>query len=493
MKYIKEKRRRRRSAQTTCNPQPTNPSEYSSFSHAQAYTLQQAMDILRLPPPLRLSLLNSTHIRRTLLPSTSQKRTLTLSVPTTPIPINPEEIEPELEPSSDPFNNLLTLTPTTLNTYTTTSPPTPSNLRTASTYFARSPKPEILFTTPYFRAFPASPFPEVTFLGRSNVGKSSLLNALFGRPSQNIAHVSKRPGKTRTMNAFGVGGAGLLGAQAKKAQQGQQQGKNVTLGKHESRWKRWAPQNSLVVVDMPGYGQGSRESWGVEILKYLRQRKQLRRTYVLIDSEHGFKRLDLELLGELRRSGVPFQIVLSKVDKILYPGAQEPGVEALSRRLGKLREVRERLGREVREMDGMRGAGGGDFLCVSSVKALGRRKSVRIGIEELRWSVLEACGLQDQEEARRKGGKNLLGDLEVLEEEEGVDGGMRDGEVGWKGGERRRQQQQREEVRDALTGHFEEREDGQRSRGGGAIAGRTQTSRARTRRTRMMETKNKKR
>lgn len=186
--------------------------------------------------------------------------------------------------------------------------------------------------------------------------------------------------------------------------------------KDEARWKRWSSQNSLLVVDMPGYGSGSREEWGKEIMKYLLNRKQLRRTYVLIDAEHGLKTTDLSLLLELRKNGVAHQIVLSKVDKVLFPHSKAPSVESLSRRLGNLREMQEEIRRELEEAAQDAGARAvmGDLLCCSSAKSLEpRNKSRRIGIDELRWSVLEACGLQDQEAVK----KGIKEDVKVQEDE----------------------------------------------------------------------------
>ncbi|KXT11419.1 hypothetical protein AC579_9892 [Pseudocercospora musae] len=299
------------------------------------------MDLLRLPPSLRQQIISSS------------TRTITTVAQNAP-----------------PTEQLLALTPSTLNSYNITHPPTPSNLRTAASFFQRT-KPKLLFTIPHFRSFPlSSPFPEVTFLGRSNVGKSSLLNALF--QEKNLARVSQRPGKTITMNAYAVDG-------------------------------------SLVVVDMPGYGSGSREEWGKEILKYLLHRRQLRKTYVMIDAEHGVKRSDAGLLWELKRNGVAYQIVLSKVDKILCPRSKAPSGEGLSRRLEKLREIRERVGKDC--------GGGGDLLCCSSVKSLDVRGRRRIGVDELRWSVLEACGLQGLERLRK-------GDVRIQEEDDEQVGGV---------------------------------------------------------------------
>lgn len=156
---------------------------------------------------------------------------------------------------------LLTLQPATLHAYTSSSlAPSPVQLSYANTTFISNP-PQHLFTSFYFRQFPASTHPEVCFLGRSNVGKSSLLNALFNRTNARTAHVSSKPGRTRTMNAFGVGRTwdeNVLRAAG---------------GKSADKWKALG-RGGVVVVDMPGYGKGSRDEWGAEIMKYLEKRKQ---------------------------------------------------------------------------------------------------------------------------------------------------------------------------------------------------------------------------
>jgi len=150
--------------------------------------------------------------------------------------------------------------------------------------------------------------PEVCFLGRSNVGKSSLLNALLCR---NIAYTSSKPGRTKLMNAFAVGGSEDNG------------------------------KNRLVVLDMPGYGKGGRPQWGTQIMKYLEKRKQLRRTFLLIDAEHGVKTSDRQLLALIKDIAIPYQVILSKADKIVFPGSRTPGPEALEARLSELRRTME--------------------------------------------------------------------------------------------------------------------------------------------------------
>lgn len=129
----------------------------------------------------------------------------------------------------------------TISCHWDTAVPTRSNLEYANKFFLSRP-PKILYSSDKFRTVEQGTVPEVVFLGRSNVGKSSLLNAVMGR---NICHTSSKPGRTRTMNFFAVGGPDGAGSPGK-----------------------------IVVLDMPGYGKGSRAEWGPEILKYLVGRKQ---------------------------------------------------------------------------------------------------------------------------------------------------------------------------------------------------------------------------
>ena len=123
---------------------------------------------------------------------------------------------------------------------------------------------------------------EVAFAGRSNVGKSSLLNAITGR--RDVARTSNTPGRTRELNYFIVGG-------------------------------------DLAMVDMPGYGYAKAErslvrKWQTLVRSYLRGRPSLRRVFVLVDARHGIKATDFEMLDMLDETAVSYQIVLTKADKI---------------------------------------------------------------------------------------------------------------------------------------------------------------------------------
>ncbi|OSQ44275.1 ribosome biogenesis GTP-binding protein YihA/YsxC [Thalassospira alkalitolerans] len=123
---------------------------------------------------------------------------------------------------------------------------------------------------------------EICFAGRSNVGKSSLFNAVTGR--KDMARTSNTPGRTQQLNYFDLDGA-------------------------------------LNIVDLPGYGFAQApkdivETWQGVIKQYLRGRVTLRRVFVLIDSRHGFMKADLEMMKMLDESAVSYQIVLTKADKL---------------------------------------------------------------------------------------------------------------------------------------------------------------------------------
>ncbi|SES63452.1 ribosome biogenesis GTP-binding protein YihA/YsxC [Paracoccus homiensis] len=136
---------------------------------------------------------------------------------------------------------------------------------------------------------PPADRPEVCFAGRSNVGKSSLINALTGR--KGIARASNTPGRTQEINYF-------------------------TLDQQK------------FLVDLPGYGFAKAPvavvaKWQALLKSYLAGRPTLRRAFCLIDARHGIKPVDHEIMTLLDKSAVPFQVVLTKADK-LGPNALKP-------------------------------------------------------------------------------------------------------------------------------------------------------------------------
>ena len=143
---------------------------------------------------------------------------------------------------------------------------------------------DFLKSAPGLKFLPDPEYPEIAFAGRSNVGKSSLLNALTNR--KGLARTSNTPGRTQELNFFDVGRP---------------------------------PQIRL--VDMPGYGFAEApkdlvKRWRFLVNDFLRGRAVLRRAFVLVDSRHGLKPVDLEIMEMLDSAAVNYQLVLTKADKI---------------------------------------------------------------------------------------------------------------------------------------------------------------------------------
>ena len=142
---------------------------------------------------------------------------------------------------------------------------------------------QFIWASPSIATLPPMAGLEIAFAGRSNVGKSSLINALTGR--NNLARTSHTPGRTQELIFFE------------------------------------GPAKELRLVDMPGYGYAKAPksqvaSWTELIHKFLLGRASLARVYLLIDARHGLKDVDLEILKTLDRSAVSYQIVLTKADQI---------------------------------------------------------------------------------------------------------------------------------------------------------------------------------
>ena len=168
---------------------------------------------------------------------------------------------------------------------------------------AKSAEAKPLFGRPwiFIRGVPSMEFlppegpPEIAFAGRSNVGKSSLINALVGH--KGLARTSNTPGRTQELNYFVPDG--YSGAEGDLP--------------------------PMALVDMPGYGyaQAPKENvdaWTRLVFDYLRGRTTLKRVYLLIDSRHGIKSNDEEVFALLDKSAVSYQLVLTKTDKIKEAG-----------------------------------------------------------------------------------------------------------------------------------------------------------------------------
>lgn len=167
-------------------------------------------------------------------------------------------------------------------------------------------KGRVFFSRPwmFLRGAPSAQFlppegpPEIAFAGRSNVGKSSLINALTAQKA--LARTSNTPGRTQELNFF------------------------VPHG-FTGELDNLPP---LAIVDMPGYGfakapKSQVDAWTKLVFDYLRGRSTLKRVYVLIDARHGLKKNDIEVLDLLDTAAVSYQIVLTKSDKIKPPALEK--------------------------------------------------------------------------------------------------------------------------------------------------------------------------
>lgn len=190
-----------------------------------------------------------------------------------------------------------------------------------------------LKSAPALQHLPDPVVPEVAFAGRSNVGKSSLLNALTNR--KDLARTSNTPGRTQELNFFDVG-----------------------------------TPLAFRLVDMPGYGFAKApkdvvKKWRFLVNDFLRGRQALKRTLVLIDSRHGLKDVDREIMEMLDKAAVSYRLVLTKADKI---------------KPTELDKIAAATAEEARK----RPAAHPDILATSSETGL--------GIAELRAAVIEAIG-----------------------------------------------------------------------------------------------------
>ena len=160
---------------------------------------------------------------------------------------------------------------------------------------------EFELSAPDLRECPAWALPEFAFIGRSNVGKSSLINLLAGRTA--LAKVSVTPGKTKLLNFFVMNG-------------------------------RWS------LVDLPGYGYANvshqdRDAFNQSVAEYIAERKNLSRVFVLIDSRHPPQKIDLQFLQWLIEAGKPYSLIFTKIDK-LSQGVLERNVGLMKKNIAAL-------------------------------------------------------------------------------------------------------------------------------------------------------------
>ena len=209
---------------------------------------------------------------------------------------------------------------------------TPEALEAARILFARPSS--FVMGAAEIEQLPDTSLPEVTFAGRSNVGKSTLINAVVGRT--HLARASNEPGRTREVNLFDVDGR-------------------------------------LRLADLPGYGFAKAAKTTARRFQnlgraYLRGRPNLMRAYLLIDSRHGLKPPDLEAMDALDQAAVSYQVVLTKGDKI---------------KPGELAEVLARTNQAIAK----RPAAFPQALATSAAKGT--------GIPELRAGIAAVCGLAE--------------------------------------------------------------------------------------------------
>ncbi|KIX04223.1 ribosome biogenesis GTP-binding protein YsxC [Rhinocladiella mackenziei CBS 650.93] len=251
--------------------------------------------------------------------------------------------------------------------YWHTQPPTRRNLAAAKHFFEFT-RPSRQWTGELWRKERSSePLlrPEVVFLGRSNVGKSSLINALT---YSDLNRVSGTPGATKVMAAWSLAARTPDGGAI----------------------KGWGgdTSNKLSLIDMPGYGYGSSTSWGSSIISYLRQRKNVRRAFLLVDPLMGVSLSDRHMLEILCELAIPYQIIVTKSDRISFKHSPTEMRSTL------------KIIRSQADLDGNSQLGLGEIIAVGSLHGTTVSKTGRLitspgafGVPNVQWAVLRATGL----------------------------------------------------------------------------------------------------
>lgn len=180
--------------------------------------------------------------------------------------------------------------------------------------------------------------------------------------------------------------------------------------------------SGVALVDTPGYGLASQADWGREVIRYLELRGgQMKRAFVLVEATRGLSEADWEVLRMLRDRGAPHQVVLTKVDRVLWRNKVPGGLqvtEPREERIEELRGICQRVGEELIHGRGGDGDGRGrmnrrsaslalgDIICTSAVA--NSRMESKLGMNALRWAIMQAAGISEQS-------KDILEDLPILE------------------------------------------------------------------------------
>lgn len=217
------------------------------------------------------------------------------------------------------------------------------------------------------------PLPEILLIGHTNAGKLTLINNLLlskdhaksANAERKYANVSKRPGYTQWLNFYNVG-------------------------------------NKLRLVDSPGYGKGGKQAQGSLVLKYIQNRKQLRRTFVIIDSLEGVREEDAELIEFLTHNGAPFEIVFTKVDDLAqkrFPVFNHlPPKKDVEKRLKAYEQVKEGNSRMITHFQNIIDDAGLNDLATLPRLLFNNSRGTKIikkrcGFKAIRYAILESCGL----------------------------------------------------------------------------------------------------
>lgn len=314
--------------------------------------------LLAMPAPMRCLLLQQAVYRPSYIPCRHlSSASSALNSPQPPQP--PTTSSPQPPPSaSAPLSFLPSPSNNPLRQPIPAAPVPPALLATATTILT-TPPPRFLYSAPRFLNLPINArVPEICLLGRSNVGKSTLINALAGVASSSagrshgsavssakrgqksslnanintkkgglgLAITSSKAGCTKTLNGYAFGlpppnsrpqppsvKPDLSSDQPKPRTSTRSARRLLASHNHDP-----TPSAALVLMDMPGYGQNSRSEWGAEIAKYLSRRRALRGAILLVDAVAGLKDGDRAVLRLLRDARVRVAVVLTKADKLGY-------------------------------------------------------------------------------------------------------------------------------------------------------------------------------